>query len=280
MKKNKMMRIASVLLIVTILSTCAIAGTFAKYVTTGEGGGEARVAKWGINIAITGNELFDSEYAYTDPTAVHGARSWDLAVKATEQVVAPGTSSEECGGSYSAHISGTPEVAVRYSLGFTDFTDIKLDAGETITDETVLADDYDAQTGEYTYNTTVDVAEEYTPVKFSIVFKGSIAGSAYQEITVFDKISLTDAEKLVNGDLANVLSNISYNGVTAWVDGANIYFDCPAGKSIEGDFVASWEWDFDDNGAGTYDVYDTYLGNHAEDYPLSFSFVAAATQID
>ena len=44
MKKNKMMRIASVLLVAVILTTCAISGTFAKYVTSGNGSDNARVA--------------------------------------------------------------------------------------------------------------------------------------------------------------------------------------------------------------------------------------------
>lgn len=285
MKKNKMMRIASVLLIVTILSVCAISGTYAKYVTTGAGEGSARVAKWGINIAMTGNDLFAAEYDYTDPTAVHYPRTWDLAVKADEQVVAPGTSSEEAGGNYSAHISGTPEVAVKYALGFAQgWTDVALSEGDVIQDETVPATSYSVDAnGVYTYEyEDIDVAYDYSPVKFSIVFKGSIAGSGYQEITIFDGISLTDADKLINGDaaFAAALDAISYNGVKAYVEDGMICFDCPAGKSIEGDFVASWAWDFDDNGAGTNDVYDTYLGNHVEDYPLSFAFVASATQID
>ena len=46
MKKNKMMRIASALLVAVILTTCAISGTFAKYVTSTPGSDSARVAKF------------------------------------------------------------------------------------------------------------------------------------------------------------------------------------------------------------------------------------------
>lgn len=53
MKKNKIMRIASVLLVAVILTTCAISGTFAKYVTSGSGSDTARVAKFGVTV----NEL-------------------------------------------------------------------------------------------------------------------------------------------------------------------------------------------------------------------------------
>lgn len=53
MKKNKFMRIASVLLIVTLLSTSVISGTFAKYTTEAEGSDSATVAKWGVNLLIS-----------------------------------------------------------------------------------------------------------------------------------------------------------------------------------------------------------------------------------
>ena len=49
MKKNRIMRVFSVLLALTLISTCAISGTFAKYVTRAEGEDAARVAKWGAS---------------------------------------------------------------------------------------------------------------------------------------------------------------------------------------------------------------------------------------
>ena len=54
MKKNKLMRAASILLVATLISTCAISGTFAKYVTTGSATNTARVAKWGVELSSTG----------------------------------------------------------------------------------------------------------------------------------------------------------------------------------------------------------------------------------
>ena len=59
MKKNKMMRIASVLLVAVLISTCAISGTFAKYVTRAEGTDTARVAKWGILLTVEGSAFAD-----------------------------------------------------------------------------------------------------------------------------------------------------------------------------------------------------------------------------
>ena len=64
MKTNKMMRLASVLLVAVLLSTCAISGTFAKYVTTKEASDSARVAKFGVTITASGKtfaEAYDHE---------------------------------------------------------------------------------------------------------------------------------------------------------------------------------------------------------------------------
>ena len=65
MKNNKMMRIASVLLVAVLLSTCVISGTFAKYVTSTTGTANARVAHWGfeaIDNSIVFADLFKTTY--------------------------------------------------------------------------------------------------------------------------------------------------------------------------------------------------------------------------
>ena len=74
MKKNKMLRIASILLVVTLLSTCVISGTFAKYVTKAEGIDAARVAKWGIIVGVEGDSAFKTEYE-TDDSSYPGEYS-------------------------------------------------------------------------------------------------------------------------------------------------------------------------------------------------------------
>lgn len=104
MKKNKMMRLASFLLIAVLLTTCAISGTFAKYVTSGNGSDTARVAKFGVTVTGTA-DTFKETYAKDDSSFTLAANT----VVSTEDVVAPGTS-----GSMAAFtITGTPEVAVR-----------------------------------------------------------------------------------------------------------------------------------------------------------------------
>ena len=103
MKKNKMMRIASVLLIAVLMTTCAISGTFAKYVTSAEGTDSARVAKFGVTITANGTTFAN---AYNDDPA-----NATTEVQADVKVVAPGTG----GNMASMTLTGTPEVAVKVS---------------------------------------------------------------------------------------------------------------------------------------------------------------------
>ncbi len=120
MKKNKFMRLASVLLVLTLLSTCAISGTFAKYVTEGTGGDTARVAKWGVTVtgaATATNTMFASSYQNDANTVTVSA--------GTDKVVAPGTE-----GTFSKFtITGTPEVSVKLTYEATvSFTGTWTDA--------------------------------------------------------------------------------------------------------------------------------------------------------
>ena len=122
MKKNKMMRIASVLLVAVILTTCAISGTFAKYVTSGNGSDTARVAKFGVAITANGDTFADAYDKVGDGTgnsnkmvAYVTAGSTVKSGTQNDDVVAPGTS-----GSMAAFtITGTPEVAVRVAFSGT-----------------------------------------------------------------------------------------------------------------------------------------------------------------
>ena len=121
MKKNFMMRAASVLLVAVMLTTCAISGTFAKYVTSADSTDSARVAKFGVEITANG-ETFAKEYA-TDDAIFTETNS----VISTDKVVAPGTD----GTMASMTLTGTPEVAVRVSY----------DAEVTINDKWVVDGD-------------------------------------------------------------------------------------------------------------------------------------------
>lgn len=105
MKKNIMMRLASFLLVAVLISTSAISGTYAKYVTKGEGFDSARVAKFGVNVEAT-TTMFATTYAKTDTTY---AGTLTVESSTADNVVAPGTS----GSMVALNVTGEPEVATR-----------------------------------------------------------------------------------------------------------------------------------------------------------------------
>lgn len=106
MKKNMFLRVASVLLVLTLLSTCAISGTFAKYVSTDTTSDNARVAYWGFGSDVMSElDLFDGTYT-------------NVASADATNVVAPGTDkTATLTLTYTANGStAAPEVAYTYSV--------------------------------------------------------------------------------------------------------------------------------------------------------------------
>lgn len=147
MKKNVMMRLASVLLIAVLISTSAISGTYAKYVTTAVGSDTARVAKFGVTVAAV-TDIFKTSYDGADTITVLSSNE--------ENVVAPGTT----GSAVAFTIAGSPEVDVQVAVTMGDFTRVTLPAG--------LYPDY----------TTADVNDEYDaplyqPVKWTLSKDGT-----------------------------------------------------------------------------------------------------------
>ena len=110
MKKNRMMRVASALLVAVLLTTCAISGTFAKYVTGADADSSARVAKFGVEVTAEVAPFlaeYDADVTALDQGDVAIAKTV-VAYNGTDLLVAPGTS----GDLGATTITGTPEVAV------------------------------------------------------------------------------------------------------------------------------------------------------------------------
>ena len=132
MKKNVMMRVASLLMVCVLATTCGISGTFAKYVTSDSGEDFARVAKFGVTITDNFSSMFET--TYEKHSAIDGG-SDDLSVKSTVDVVAPGTDGELADFTF----TGTPEVdvTVEYdvTLTFTGDWLADVDGDDAIDDE-------------------------------------------------------------------------------------------------------------------------------------------------
>ena len=262
MKKNKMMRIASILMVATLITTCAISGTFAKYVTKAEGSDSARVAKWGIVLALNAGEVFAKEYAPSKTHQDTGADAYaGLAVKAEEKVVAPGTSSEEVGKTITASVKGTPEVATHYEIKIADIKDVVLPAGEDYVDytELVKADD-----GTYGYTNTFTLDKDYAPVVWDLTI-GTVSVKANSLTEVLDRAN----------EIAGKLAGLGAVSVNAGDDSITIAMDVEPGTAMDLNFELAWAWAFEGN-----DQADTYLGNIAAgegEAPEGASTVVSAT---
>ena len=113
MRKNKMMRIASVLLVAVLLSTCAISGTFAKYTSKYTGSADtARVATWNVSLSGATQEktfafnLFNTVYDSDGLT--------ENEVKTGENddvIIAPGTM-----GYFDIVLTNNSEVAAEFDI--------------------------------------------------------------------------------------------------------------------------------------------------------------------
>lgn len=108
MKKTKFMRAALLLLVLTLITSCFVGGTFAKYTTSANGTDTARVATWGFKDtdSITLNDLFNTAY--------------DKNVNGKADVIAPGTTNSA---TFAFKFSGqeaAPEVAYTFEVSTTD----------------------------------------------------------------------------------------------------------------------------------------------------------------
>lgn len=301
MKKNKMLRIASILLVVTLLSTCVISGTFAKYVTKAEGEDQARVAKWGVVVSIAGNEFAD-KYVATDEAYLEDGGEYAVVSANGDQVVAPGTSAKEAELAMTASVKGTPEVAARYTLEGKGIKDVVLPKG-TYTDYThlVKADD-----GTYGYTDTFTLDKDYAPVKWNLVIEGKgktldVATALYDNLpaanlaqaeaygltregcSIFDAITIIQKvagnegyKNIVEAALGQIVSGGRNFELEADKDAGTfkLSYDFDPNKEMDFTFTLDWNWAFENgeeildaegNGTGIFefDAADTFLGNWA-----------------
>lgn len=248
MKKNTMMRVASALLVAVLLSTCAISGTFAKYVTTASGSDTARVAKWGVDFTAQ-SDLFETSYTKDD----NNYTSMDLSVKSsdTKNVVAPGTS----GTGYSFATTGTPEVSYRVSFATTANT----------TPETVFLG--------------ADGADRYYPVVFTLKFNNAAVTIQSRDIA---SVLGAVANCAYYFDVATGKYYATTDGGTNWSDALD------AAPSLElswnWDFYVDAATDVKDTALGNLAAGKTVAGytQDGTDYNLDIAFdiSATATQID
>ena len=121
MKTNTMMRLASVLLVAVLLSTCAIAGTYAKYTSNFTGYDSARIAKWDIKVdtfdkATSASNEFDFDVFNTIyDTLADEDGAYDAEGDVYTDLIAPGT-----WGYFDLVITNDSEVNATFTLELTE----------------------------------------------------------------------------------------------------------------------------------------------------------------
>lgn len=275
MKKNKMMRLASFLLVAVLLTTSVISGTFAKYVTEDKIDDTGRVAIFGVEITTKGS-LFEETYVDVSkgniPGDSDGATGGTLTVKSktadnnnlTEYVVAPGTKSDEDGLEFS--VSGTPEVSVNVSMTVdaSKASDIWLGAGNNLPNMTngkvfdEETEGWNSRRADVVFNN----GAAYFPIKYTLWHKTST--TPYAAVEGCSGVSL---EKIVSK-----LDELSKDSSTTYAPGTNL-------AEKFGSYKITWVWEFDDAGStGSHDKQDTLLGDLASDNYNSTAIVSDAVK--
>jgi hypothetical protein len=167
-RNNKVVRAASVLFALALITTSGVSGTFAKYVTSGSANDNARVAKFGVVINTSGSLFSD---AYIEQLEKNGNipvvwnsqfkndnNSFTVATSGGTEgnIVAPGTQSDQ---GLTFGISGKPEVATQISATI-KARDIYLKSGYTYAVmtpiDTVTAENYTKLVEEYAKDTSTN----------------------------------------------------------------------------------------------------------------------------
>lgn len=214
MKKNVMMRVASALLVAVLLSTCAISGTFAKYVTTAVGSDTARVAKFGVVVQAV-SDIFRPQYAGNDAISVLSSNA--------EDVIAPGTT----GTAVAFTISGAPEVDVNVAITLGAFTRVTLPVGDYL--------DYTTANTADTYNP----GSAYNPVVWTLK-KDGVTVTGCDKVGL-DKIetqlaSMSKKYDVESGAFSTI--NGTYELIWEWAFEANDQADTVLGQ-IAGGVIAA-----------------------------------------
>lgn len=260
MKKNWTLKAAGILLALTLITSCFVGGTFAKYVTKAEGTDKARVARFGVVVSASDNNTFHTKYK-TDDTDIDTSKiEYSVSSSDTANLVAPGTKGDNV---FHLGVSGTPEVAVKVSIVFNWSKDVFLKQGNY----------QDRTKTPYTGNFTLDA--NYTPVVFTLTKMGEAAPVATGTLDVIK----AEIEKL-SGDYApgtNLANEIgTYTLSWAWAFEGNDKADTLLGDlAAMGDNAKTqlWKWDTTDNKFTTFADSDFSTD-------IEFTFSITVTQID
>ncbi len=265
MKKNKALRAASALMVLTMLTTSIIGGTFAKYTTSDSANDTARVAKFGVVATVSG-DLFGSTYkavangntvtAYSKNGGTVSADTEDV------KVVAPGTKNEK---GLTLSVTGTPEVSTKVTFGTA-----KNESGDSYANS-------DIYLASGTYGVMVQYKGELT--KDNIINYYTLSDGTYSKATPDTELTTTVYElhdvAQVNADYYPMTWKVNVDSTTAEKTNAEGVVGALNEKFKDKTFApnadnalsatVTWEWPFEvgDNDAAKAErnAKDTILGD-------------------
>ena len=278
MKKNWTLRVAVLMVALTLITACFVSGTYAKYITSGSADDTARVAKFGVVVEADGG-LFAPEYATDDTTLdekeaeIVGEYSVQASTK--DNLVAPGTKSDEEGLSFA--VSGTPEVAVRidYTIEIVaEGWNLPVEPAPAPTDEIVVTAEPTGEAAEATAEAIAtaaaketeegkeeEVGEEYFPIIFTVNGVQYKVGTEEPEVDDVDGPTVSKAKAGAEIKLYDNLEAL-IAGIQEDVEALSAVYAANTDLStVDASLSIGWEWPFyvsDEN-----DVKDTALGDQA-----------------
>ena len=259
MKKNWVLRLGLLAMVLTLVTMPMVSSTYAKYVTAATGSDSARVAKWGVKFTADATGFFAPAYeegvdaSSVESTWIDVNDSLDytgISVNALTDtgVVAPGTT-----GSFTYTIAGRPEVKLALTLG------------ATIT-----------RTG-----WTVVTANDYDPINWTVTNPDG------------DFLSYTAADGETAASVAWV-DGTTYLKADVLEDALALVSDTyEANQDFTGKvYTVSWVWPFEVAGTAitnttpdpdvlyTFDQADTIIAGLASAPTLAINLTITATQIN
>lgn len=213
---KKTTRVLVALLALTLVTSCFVGGTFAKYVTEATGTDTARVAAFGV-VLTAESDVFAPEYAGNDEISVKAADTADL--------VAPGTE-----GTMTAFtLAGAPEVNVKITA---TLNALDQEGNETLSMVTLPASTYRDWT-DADPEAKYELGEAYYPVVWTLTQKTDAE---------------SEAQVMATGNLAAIETYLDET-LSGEYDVESTDFD-----ALNGTWTLSWAWAFDENNRDAEDT--------------------------
>lgn len=243
MKKSVLFRIALVMLVLTMVTSCFVGGTFAKYVTSADSSDSARVAYWGFkpeSMDLSG--LFAASYTSANGETVKAQNLKDVMAPGTKGSATFAFAYDEAVKANGSDLTMTgPEVAYNFEVKVEARCDDAIKANKNI----VWKLD--------------DAGKELTWDQF-VVAIAELSGAT--SVAYNDGVA-TGTKRYEPGELPG--------GFTTEDDTHTIYW--------EWKFEGTETYTVGGNTL-TQDEYDTYMGNMDEMDDVSIEITVTATQID